>query len=130
MQRRPAWLTKVSFNIIREHKRKACRDQVISQELTSHDEFKNRNEEQKELDCEMKKKINFLLKSLSELKEEDLEIIRLRFVQGLTWDETSKYLIRFRGDLKIKKTENSLRKRGSRILYRLRQAFEDFDDVA
>lgn len=114
----PAWFNRVSFKIIQEYsKRKKYRDLLNQRLICSGQHFTEDITHQTEIEHP---NINALLKSLEELKEEELEILNLRIVKGLSWKDVRIYWSNSKGkDI----SESALRKKGERALSHLRDVF-------
>jgi DNA-directed RNA polymerase specialized sigma24 family protein len=114
----PAWLKVVSINIIREKSKKRLRDQSLQQNLIRRGHgSQEMMTEQDDADLEA---IATLLESLKSLSSEDVEILKLRIVKGLSWDDVAESL---EGIGKNAGNVTALRKRGERALSRLRKNF-------
>ena len=122
IQNMPAYLSRVAFNIIREQSKRKKRSEDLRLRLINNSHgYPNRTSGVDETDSD---KISILLKSLGELKSEDLELIQLRIVEGLSWKEISEYLSSNKDKEHSKKlSQNVLRKRGERALKRLREDY-------
>lgn len=111
------WLRSTSLNIIAElsrqdKKQKSLEDKVKHFTFIEPDLYR----ENFSVDEQVLKDLSLALKTLS---PEDSEIISLRFIQQLSWQDISK-LYEKRGDLV---SVTAIRKRGQRALERLRQSF-------
>ena len=118
IERFPAWFNRVSFKIIQEYsKRKKYRDLLKQRLIRSGQHFTEDIAHQNDPEHP---NIEALLKSLEELKEEELEILNLRIVQGLSWKDVRSYWCNTKGkDI----SESALRKKGERALSHLRDVF-------
>jgi len=116
----PAWLKAVSLNIIREKSKKRLKDQSLQQNLISTGHGSEETMNRLEQDTTDFEAIKTLLESLKSLSPEDIEILKLRIVKGLSWDEVAEAL-----DKTGRNPRNAaaLRKRGERALGRLRNNF-------
>ena len=118
IERFPAWFNRVSFKIIQEYsKRKKYRDLLNQRLIRSGQHFTEDITDQNDPEHP---NIEALLKSLEELKEEELEILNLRIIQGLSWKDVRDYWCKIKGkDI----SESTLRKKGERALSHLRDVF-------
>ncbi len=119
-----AYLNRVSYNIVREHSKKQKRSEKLHGRLLDngygHPDIILGG------DSSNYDKITILLESLKKLKNEDLEILQLHIVEGLSWEEIRGYFSSCKG----KKLSNSaLRKQGERALRRLREAYTSVKKV-
>ncbi len=118
----PAYLNRVAFNIIREKSRKQKKAEDLHIRLINngygHPDTTSGTEDTDSY------KINILIKALEEIKPEDLEIIELRIVKGLSWKEISEHLTSYKNEeYSNNLSVSALRKRGERALKRLRKAY-------
>jgi DNA-directed RNA polymerase specialized sigma24 family protein len=118
IQNMSAYFNRVAFNIIREQSKLQKRSEDLHFRLISNGYYDSDTDDLDSYD------ISVLFKALKELKPEDCKLIQLRIVNGLSWNEISKYLSSDEDKEHSKKLSTSaLRKRGERALKRLREAY-------
>lgn len=124
----PGWLNQVSLNIIREYSRKGKKSQALQIQLidNTHHYTVSKDTSSEFLDSQ---KIDALLTALAQLKPEDEEILILRNIKGLSWQEISEYLEAKDLEVGKKHPVQNLRKRGERALARLKQKFFSVDQA-
>jgi RNA polymerase sigma factor (sigma-70 family) len=121
IQNIPAYLNRVAFNIIRERskKKKKSKDLHIRLINNSHGVIDTTSR----IDDLDSNQITILLKALKELNSEDFELIKLRIVKGLSWNEISDNLNYSKDNENKKRLSANTRKKGERALKRLRKAY-------
>ena len=120
----PAWLNRVSFNIIREASKKRDQCQRLTDRLICNDCGQPNPANSIEDPYAREEDIEALFLSLHQLSQPDLELLMLRVVKGLSWQEISQRSIDSEEDCKKPRVlQQRLRKRGERALKRLRDAF-------
>ena len=114
----PAWLNRVSYKVIQEYSRKEkYRDSLTQRLIRSGQHCTENNINDNEF---AGSNIKALLQALTELNEEELEILDLRIIRGFSWKEVRSHLKASRGkDI----SESTLRQQGARSLKHLRDAF-------
>ena len=115
----PAFLNRVAFNIIREKRRCHSRIDKIDKK---HIEISKTNlhESIDSFSSAYKsEEVENLQAALHQISQDDLEILVLRIVKGLSWDEVRDHYLKKNQDLPVSR----LRKRGQRALTKLRQSF-------
>jgi len=112
-----AWLRRVALYTIREFRRAA--DKVNYSSLDEHP-YLSASREDHLGEMILKDDISIILQAFKELSSQDQEILTLRIVHGLSWQEISQELS-FNGE---RINENSLRQRGFRALRRLRSVYD------
>ena len=118
IQNMPAYLNRVAFNIVREESRKQKKSEDLPIRLNNNGH--GNLDTTPGLDDTNSYQITTLIQALKELKSEDLEIIQLRIVKGLSWKEVS---INLSSNQCSKISESTLRQKGKRALQRLRNAY-------
>lgn len=124
IERPSAWLKGTAFNIIREYSRKTKKEYPSDSSLIDNlpnNEFNKFNEAE-----EIEKHLNAVQKSLTILRKEnqdEAKLIYLKNINGLTWKQIREILIQEEGD--NAPSIETLRKRGSRALHRLRKIFSE-----
>ncbi|MBE9068610.1 sigma-70 family RNA polymerase sigma factor [Leptolyngbya cf. ectocarpi LEGE 11479] len=118
IEKLPAWFKTVSYRMIRDLSKKAKNRNRATQRLSRHNEHFTENViHLNEFDHTS---IEALLEASAKLKEEELQILKLRIVQGLSWKEVKHRWIAETGkDI----SEAALRKKGERALKHLRGEF-------
>ena len=109
----PAFLNRVSYNIIRESWKKEKRVKEIGLKLIGEIKSKPRKESPAN-DLFTEQKIEKLIASFKEISPEDREILILKKVKGLSWNSIAKF---------FNISQQAARKRGERALKRLRKKF-------
>lgn len=115
----PGFFNRLSFNIIREKRRSYSRQEKIDTKYIAinndflYENFRSYDNEYKD------EYVNNLRELLNEISKDNLDILVLRIVKGLSWDEVRDYYLKRGEDISIA----CLRKRGSRALIDLRQKF-------
>ncbi|WP_036489762.1 RNA polymerase sigma factor [Myxosarcina sp. GI1] len=128
IQNMPAYLNRVAFNIIREKSKKQKKSEDLHIRLINNEH--GHPDTTSETDGSDSYQITSLLKALEELKSEDFELIQLRIVKGLSWNEISDYLNSSQDNENQKKlSTRTLRKRGERALKRLREAYFSVEEI-
>lgn len=124
VQNMPAYLNRFAFNIIREK----IKEQKKTDNLYTH--LINNNHGISDITSGIDEtdnyKINILVKAIEELKSEEFELIKLRIVKGLSWQEISEYLSYIK---RQKISPTTLRKRGERALKRLRKSYFSVEKI-
>jgi DNA-directed RNA polymerase specialized sigma24 family protein len=115
----PSWLNGVSFNIIREHSRKAVKSKILPSKIYT-ESFSYSEIDSPLVDSQ---EIESLLAAWKQLKPEEVELLILRHVRCLSWQEISDYLEQKEGETTKKRSVVSLRKKGERALARLKQKY-------
>ncbi len=128
IQNMPAYLNRVAFNIIREKSKKQKKSEDLHIRLINdgygHPDTTSRTDNSDSY------QITILLKALEELTSEDLELIQLRIVEGLSWKQISDYINSFKDNENKKKVyASTLRKRGERALKSLREAYFSVEKI-
>ena len=113
----PAYLRGISFNIIREYSRNQTNDNLGNQRLEGDARSIAEANAQTDLEGMASITIKTLLNSFQQSNSADWEILRLRVIQGLSWQEVADAL----GWTTQGKTIAGLRKKGKRALARLRK---------
>ena len=116
-----AWMRTTAQNIIREKNRKEER----SENLPKLSKYHSLNgltpdvwlEQQEELELE-RVRCCYLRQAMQELPPEQKEILHLKYIQDLSWQEVASYLTKTGKDVKL----STLRKRGERAKKALRKA--------
>ncbi len=122
IQNMPAYLNRFAFNIIREKSKKQKKSEDLHIRLINNGH--GHPDTTSGTDNTDSYKMNILIKALEKLKPEDFELIQLRIVKGLSWNEISEYLNSSKHNENNKYISASgLRKRGERALKRLREAY-------
>lgn len=121
----PGWLKTVSYNIIREHNRKATKFKALPAQLI-HNSYSASETGSGFLDSQ---RIEALLAALAQLKPEEEELLVLRLVKSFSWQEISEYLEARDEGAGKKYSVQSLRKRGERALARLKQKYFSIDQA-
>lgn len=114
----PAWLYKVSHNIIREYSRLDIRNRKLLVNNTRHFEISQLDSNRPAFITEQT--IALLVTSLYQLKDEDRQILQLRVGLGLSWKKVKENWNQMH---QVDIAESTLRKKGERALERLRLAF-------
>lgn len=114
----PAYFNRVCYNIVREHSKKQKKTENLCNRLVNNG-F-GVSETNRQIDSLNYSNNKILFESLAQLNNEDREIIELRIVQELSWKEISDHISLYRNK---KLNTSTLRKRGERILKRLREAY-------
>lgn len=122
IQNMPAYLNRVALNIIREKSKKQQKDENLQIRLINNNH--GNPDTTSRADNTDSYKITILLKALEELKPEDVELIKKRIVQGLSWRDISE-ISSSKNEEDI--SESTLRKRGERALKRFRKAYFSVD---
>jgi RNA polymerase sigma factor (sigma-70 family) len=107
-----AWFRGTAFNIIRQYARKRSRETLIPNEI--YEEIPDLNSNSNAEDIEEYKPLR---EAFLQLPTEKQELLSLRFVRGLSWNEIADFY-RERGE---KVSAATLRKRHQRALNTLRQ---------
>ncbi len=118
IQNMSAYLNRVCFNIIREKSKKQKKSEYLYIRLINNGY--GHQDTTFGTDNTADYRITTLLKALDKLNTKDLEIIQLHILEELSWQEISKNLSLSKGK---NIAESTLRKRGSRALKRLREAY-------
>lgn len=114
----PAWLNRVSYNIIREKSREKGRDNRLIDRLKPST-AKHMGHTYGDVED-----FEALFSALNQLEGSDLELLILRIVKGLSWREIANLSIQRGEDGKNPHVlQQKLRKRGERALKRLRKIF-------
>ena len=116
IQRLPEYLKGVSFNIIREYNRSRQKAESLNQRLICESFSNAETNVYPELEGMEASKVETVLKTFQQSNPDDWEILKLRFVQGLSWQDIA-------GKLSWDKRVDSLRSKGKRALERLRKQF-------
>jgi hypothetical protein len=120
IERFPAWFNQKSFEIIREYSGKSKYKKSLEQQF-----FQQRNQQPESsinpTDTEHPN-IGELLRLLEALTGEELEILSLRIVQGLSWSDVREEWIR---DGNSEVAAETLRQKGELALNRLRKIFDE-----
>jgi len=124
----PAFLNRMTFNIIREKSRENIKNRIPREiksslileqyEVSRSAPFYQNNIDDKHIDC--------LLEALENISPDSREILDLRIVQGWSWERIRKYYETQGKDL----SAACLRKRGQRALESLRQRFFAFNEAS
>lgn len=116
------WLKKVVYNIVREKHRYLERQRSVQKSLIRNS-YPDLGICHDALNAEDLDYVNLqsLSKSTAAISAEELEILTLHIVEGLSWNQICEF-INARGNLP-KVSVPTLRKRGERALKRLRQTF-------
>lgn len=118
IEKLPAWFKTVSFRKIRDLSKKAKNRDRVTQRLIRNDEHFTENViHLNEFDHTS---IEALLEASAKLKDEELKILKLRIVQGLSWKDVQQ---RWATDTGKDLSEAALRKKGERALKHLRSEF-------
>jgi DNA-directed RNA polymerase specialized sigma24 family protein len=121
IQNMPAYLNRVAFNIIREKSKKKKKSEDLHIRLINNSHgVTDTASRTDDLDSYQ---ITILLKALEELNSEDFELIQLRIVKGLSWNEISDYRNYSKDNENKKRLSANTRKKGERALKRLRKAY-------
>lgn len=117
-----AYFKSVAFNIVREKSRERKKADYSLEHLIDHGYgFQDKNSE---IDDSGIDQISKLSKALKKLSDEDFELIQLRIIKGLSWNQINDYINHSKDNINNKKLSvSTLRKRGERALKRLREAY-------
>lgn len=113
-----AWLNSVSYKIIQEHSKKEIYRDLLEERLSNNHQHCVENAKNNKVFNEQS--ITALLRAANTLKEEELEILKLRIVQGYSWKEIRNQWEAIKGQ---SLSEATLRKKGERALKHLRGEF-------
>ena len=120
----PAWLSRVAFNIIREASRKRDQGRRLQDRLVRNGYGQPNPAPRIEAVHNHNEDIEVLFSALNQLSQSDLELLKLRIVKGLSWQDVSERLRESGEDCKNPRVlQQRLRKRGERSLKRLRDTF-------
>lgn len=117
-QNLPAWLNRISYNIIREYSRRERQQRKLTNRLRQNGSELGETRvapDSEDIDID---KIQILWEAFNKLSEEEQEILNLRIVKALSWKKVSDEL-----NISI----STARKRGERSLKRLRRSFFSID---
>ncbi|MEC4984690.1 MAG: sigma-70 family RNA polymerase sigma factor [Oscillatoria sp. PMC 1068.18] len=123
------WLRTTSYNVIREISRAKRERLFLEYGEASESKLAQENPPPNILDSliteeEVSKDIRLIQKALAHLSEEERQIIELRTVRQLSWEEVKNHLSQKEQlELKI----STLRKRGQRTLNKLREIYHQFE---
>ena len=120
----PAWLSRVAFNIIREASRKRGQGRRLKDRLVGNGYGQPHPAPRIEATYSDDEDIEALFSALDQLNPSDLNLLKLRIVQGLSWQAVSERLMEEGENCKNPRVlQQRLRKRGERSLKRLRDKF-------
>lgn len=128
IQNMPAYLNRVAFNIIREKSKKQKKSEDLHIRLINNGH--GHANTTLGTDNSDSYQITILIKALEELTSENFELIQLRIIKGLSWNQISDYINSSQDDENKKKVSASaLRKRGERALKSLREAYFSVEKI-
>ncbi|MEM9218416.1 MAG: sigma-70 family RNA polymerase sigma factor [Cyanobacteria bacterium P01_F01_bin.150] len=115
----PAFFNRTSFNVIREkNKTRSRKEKIDTRHIAINHEILYPNLELYSSQYK-NEEVESLQIALNQMSQDDLDILILRIVKGLSWAEVRENYLENNQDISVA----SLRKRGNRALAKLRQSF-------
>lgn len=117
-----AWIRGTAFNIIREFNREAQKSHLVEPN-SIWQEVALESAQGYVMESELDEDLKAILMALEVMNPENFKILRLKYVEDMSWKEISRLLVAEGEELQ---TEETLRKRASRTKKKLRQIFHSF----
>lgn len=112
------WLCRVAFFIIRDHSKKEQRIKDLANRLIHYGQYSTHTSDA-DINAQSADRMSALLEAFASLEEDEIELLKLRHVQGLSWREIQ---LVWHQDTGVLIKEATLRKRHTRLLARLRES--------
>jgi DNA-directed RNA polymerase specialized sigma24 family protein len=123
----PGYLRGVCFKIIQEYSRKRGRFRDLENRLITNDFYLTVSSIDLSLEGFSDEQIEVLSQALEKLSPTDVEILKLRIIEELSWDQVVER-INAKSDGGKRLSNQAARKKGSRALKRLQQNFIEIQE--
>ncbi|MFB2838457.1 sigma-70 family RNA polymerase sigma factor [Floridanema evergladense] len=120
-----AWIRGTALNIIREYHRDAQKSHLVEPNSAWLETALQSAQGNFITEIEIQEDLENVLRALEAMNPEDFKIIRLKYVEGMSWKQISKLLFEQGEELQ---TEETLRQRASRAKKKLRGNFHFFKE--